>query len=146
MGETLNLFLRQIPLVSTAEVELVAVFLCLHTTQDRTELWQFHLAYPMQLVIHLLLFELQLFLVRQILPLAAATYTEVRAEWYRAYITIFYKAYNLTLGKGVLLSTDLHVTHITRHTEGYKYHQVIPVEQTFAFSCHRLYTNALKER
>ena len=100
----------------------------------------------MQLVIHLLLLELQLFLVRQILPLAAATYTEVRAEWYRAYITIFYKAYNLTLGKLLLLTTELNVTYTYRHTEGYKYHQVIPVEQTFAFSCHRLYTNALKER
>ena len=55
-------------------------------------------------------------------------------EGYRAYITIFYKAYHLTLGKRVLLATNLHVTHIARHTEGYKHHHLVPMEQALAFS------------
>ena len=142
----MDFFLCQIAFVGTAEVQLVAIFLRLHTTQDGTELRQLHLADAVQLVVDLLLLELQLLLVGQVLPLAAAADAEVLAEGYRAYLTIFYKAHHLALGKGVLLATNLYVAHVARHAEGYKYHQVVPVEQALAFGCHSLYCNALQKR
>jgi hypothetical protein len=82
----------------------------------------------MQLVINLLLFELQLLLVGQVLPLTTATDTKVLTEGIRAYITIFYKTYYLALGKGVFFASDLHVAHVAGHAEGDKHYKVVPVE------------------
>ena len=141
-----NLFLRQPALIRTAEVELIPVLLRLDAAKDGPELGEFDLTDACQLVKDLLLLELQLFRIGQVLPFATATDTEVLAERFHAYITIFYKTYHLALSKGVLLATDLHVAHITGHTEGYEHHQIVPVEQALAFGCHSLYRHALKER
>ena len=54
-GKVSHLLLRQITLVGTAEVELVAIFLSMNGTHDGTELWQFHFADAGQLVKYLLL-------------------------------------------------------------------------------------------
>jgi hypothetical protein len=59
-------------------------------------------------------------------------------ERYRAYFTIFYEAYHLALGKRVFLATNLHVAHIARHAEGYKDHQLVPVEQAFSLGSNSL--------
>ena len=137
-GEVFQFFICQPSFVGAAEVEFVAVFLGLHATQDGTKLRQFHLADAVKLVIDLLLLELQLLLVRQVLPLAAAAHAEVLAEGCRAYLTIFYKLHHFAFGKRVLLALYLHVADVARHAEGHKHHQVVPVEQAFALGSHGL--------
>ena len=144
--QCLNLFLGEIALVGAAEVQFVAILLRLYATKDRAELWQFHLAYAVQLVVHLLLLEFQLLFIGQILPLTTTTDTEVFAEGNCAYLTICNKAHHLALGKGVLLATNLYVTNIARYAEGDEDHQVLPVEQAFSLSGHSFYRYALKER
>ena len=145
-GEALNLLFCQIPLVGTAKVEFVAVFLCLYAAKNGAELRQFHFSDAMQLVIDLLLFELELFLIGQVLPLAATANTEMVTEGRRAYLTKFYKTHHLALGKGMLLTTNLNVTDVTRYAERHKYHQIIPVEKALSLGGNRLYCYALKER
>jgi len=141
-----QLFAGQPTLICAAEVELVAVGLCLDGAEDGAELGQFDFADAMELVVNLLLLELQLLLVWQILPLATAADTEVFTEGGRAYLTILYKANHLPLSEGVLLTAYLHVAHIARHAEGYEHNQFLPVEQALSLSCHSLNHNALKER
>jgi len=136
----------QIPLVGTTEVQLVTILLSFYAAKDRTEFRQFYLADACQLVEHLLLLEFQLLLVGQILPLATTADTKVLTKGRRAYITIFYKAHHLALGKGVFLTSNLYVAHVARHTKGYENHQVLPMEQALALGCHSLYLDALKER
>ena len=145
-GEGANLLAGQPPFIRTAKVELIPVLLCLCAAKDGTKFGELDLTNACQLVEDLLLLELQLLFIWQVLPLATATDAKVLAERFHAYITIFYKAHHLALGKGVLLATDLHVAHITGHAEGYEHHQVVPVEQALAFGCHSLYRHALKER
>jgi hypothetical protein len=118
----------------------------MNATKDRLEFRQLHLSDAMKLVVDLLLFELELLLVGQILPLTTATDPEMFAEGSRAYLTIINKAHHLTLGEGVLLTAYLHVAHIARHAEGYEHHELVPVEQTFALGSYGLYRYALKER
>ena len=67
------------------------------------------------------------------MPLAASTDTEMFAERYRAYITIFNKAHHLALGKGMLLAADLDVADVARDTEGYEHDEVVPMEQALSF-------------
>ena len=136
----------QIPLVGTAEVELVAVFLRLHAAQDGTELRQVHLANASQLVVHLLLLELELLFVGQVLPLAAATHAEVLAERSRAYLTIFYESYHFALGKRMFLASQLYVADIAGHTPRHEHHHVLPVEQALTLCRHSFYRHALKQR
>ena len=73
--------------------------LCLDAAKNGTKFWQFYLADTCQMVEYLLLFELQLFVVGQILPFTTTADTEMLTEGSRAYITIFYKAHHLALGK-----------------------------------------------
>ena len=63
----------------------------------------------------------------------------------RAYITIFYKAHHFTLSEGVLLATDLYIAYVARYAEGYEHHEIVPMEQAFSLSRHRLYPDTLKE-
>jgi hypothetical protein len=140
------LLLCQIALVGTAEVEFVAIILCLDATEDRLELWQFNLPDTMQLVINLLLFEFQLFRIGQILPLATTADTEMLAEGYRAYITVFYNPHHFTFGKGVFLTANLYIAYIARNAERNEHNHVFPVEQALSLSGHSLYLYALKER
>ena len=65
------------------------------------------------------------------------------AEGGRAYITIINESHNFALGKGVFLATYLNIAHITRDAVRYKYHELIPVEQTLAFCSDSLYLYAL---
>ena len=118
----------------------------MHGAEDGPELRQFNLANTGELVEYLLLLELQLFLVGQVLPLTASADTEVLTEGGRAYIIIYYKAYHLALGEGMLLTSDLHIAHVAGHAEGYKHHQIVPVEQTLPFGGNSLNRYALKER
>ncbi len=144
-GEGTDLLLGQIPFVRTAVIELIAILLRLHAAEDGSEVGEGDLSDTRQLVEDLLLLELQLLFIGQVLPLTTATDAEVLTKGYRAYLTIFYKAHHLALGKGVLLTTDLNVADVARDTERHKDDQLVPMEKTLAFSGHSLYHNTLKE-
>ena len=141
----LNLLLSKVSLVGATKVEFVAILLGMHRTHDGAELWQLNLSDASKLVFHLLLFELNLLLVWQVLPLTTTANTEVSAEWGRAYITIFAESNNFALGKRVLLAANLYIAYIAGHAEWNKHHHVVPMEQAFAFSGNCLYHNTLKE-
>ena len=145
LGQSLYFFLRQIALVCTAEVQLVAVFLCLDATEDGTELRQFHLADAVQLVVDLLLLHAELFLVGQILPLAAATHAKVLTERHGAHLAVFNEAHHLALGERVLLAAYLHVADITGYAPRHEYHHIVPVEQTFALCRRGFYRYSLQK-
>jgi hypothetical protein len=87
-----------------------------------------------------------LLLVRQILPFTTSADSEVLAERNGAHLTIFYEAYNFTLGKGMLFATNLYVAHIARYTERYEYYEFTPVEEALTLSSYCFYCDALKER
>ena len=107
IGQGRYLLFRQVALVRTTEVQFVAVGLCLDAAEDRSEFRQLHLPDTGQLVVHLLLFVLQLFLVWQVLPFTSAADTEVLTEGGCAYITVFYEANDFRFHKTVLLTTHL---------------------------------------
>jgi hypothetical protein len=87
-----------------------------------------------------------LLFVRQILPLTTSADSEVLAERNGAHLTIFYEAYYFTLGKGMLLATNLYVAHITRYAERYEYYEFPPVKEALTLSGYCFYRDALKER
>jgi hypothetical protein len=79
LGHGLELLAGVPSFVATAKVELVAIFPRLDAALDGREGWEGYLAYASELVFYLLLFEGELFLVRQILPFASSTDAKVLA-------------------------------------------------------------------
>ena len=143
LGQHANLLFRQIPFVGASEVQLVAVLLRLHRAEDWPELRQRYLADACQLVLHLLLLELQLFLIGQVLPLTASADAEVLTEGHGTNLARLHNPHHLALGKRVLLAPDLNVAHVAWHAPGHKHHQVLPVEQAFPLGSHRFNGDAL---
>ena len=130
----LQLLAGQPPLVGTAEVQLVAVLLRLHTAQDGAELRQLHLTDARQLVFHLLLFHLELCLVGQLLPLATAADAEMLAERLYAYITIFLISNDLCLHVRVFFSAYLQVDNVAWYSPWHKHHHVVHSGQRLPLS------------
>ena len=139
----LQLLLGEPPAVAAAELQFVAVFLCLDRTQDRIERRQLDLTDARELVEHLLLFGLQLLLVGQVLPFAAAADAEMLAERSGAHLTLADEAHNAAFGIAVLLLHDLHVDDIAWDAERYEYDQVVVVKQALAFRSNGLDGDAL---
>ena len=134
-GQLLNLFLRQIALVSGSEIEFVAVFILLHGAHDGLEgacavvvggarLGQLQMADACQLVVDLLLLEPQLFLVRQLLPLAASTDAEVLAARLSADGAQLAIPDHFCFGVAVFLATDLQVDDVAWHCPRYKHDEL----------------------
>ena len=80
-----NLVVGEPAAVGEGEFELVAVELRAGRSEARFYLGQGDLAYACQLVAHLFGLEAQLFVVRQVLPFAAAAYAEMFAERFDAH-------------------------------------------------------------
>ena len=119
-----HLFPREPALVAASEVELVAVFAGLHRSQNWHELRQLHLANARKLVVDLLLLGLDLLLIGQVLPLAAAANAKVLAHGRRAYITIFMETYHFRFAIVMLFPAHLQVDHVARHTERHEHHHL----------------------
>jgi hypothetical protein len=69
----------------------------------------------------------------------------VLAEGFFAHFALLNEAYYFALGKRMFFTANLNVADIARDAERYEHHQLIPVEQAFAFSCNSLDGNVLKE-
>ena len=140
--QTVYLFLGQIALVGTAEVQLVAILAGLHRTQYGAEATlgilpfrecrQGYLADACQLVEDLLLLHAQLFLVGYLLPLAAAAHPEMAAEGLRAYLTIYMVFHHLCLHERVLLAPHLQVNDIAGYSPRHKDHHIVHSRHGFS--------------
>ena len=75
-----NLLIGKPTLVGEGELQLIAVELLLRRAQTRLHLWKLNLADTGQLVVYLLGLEAELLLIGQVLPLATAAHSKVRAE------------------------------------------------------------------
>ena len=106
--------------------------------QYRRDFGQFHLADAAQLLLHLLLLVVQLPLVGQALPFAAAADAEVRAEGLGALIAFLVKSHHFGFGVFVFLASHLQIYYVAGHGIGDKYSQAVHVGDGFAFSGHVL--------
>jgi hypothetical protein len=120
LRQTLNLFAGEIALVGTAEIQLVAVFLCLFGAEDGLALWEFHLADARQLIHHLRLLHAELFGVGELLPFAAAARAEVLAHRLLAYLAELDKPVHFGIPVVVLLADDAQINHVARDAERYE--------------------------
>ena len=131
-----NLLFGQPALVGTAKLKFVAILRCLGRAEDGAELGQFNLPNPRQLVENLLLLEPQLLLVRQVLPLASATYAEMLAHGLCAQLTVFHKPSHLCFAVIVLLFLYLEVNNVARNGERHEHDKVVDSGHRLAFGCH----------
>ena len=138
LGKSADLFFGQIALVGTSVVQFVTVFLRFDAAQYGAEFRQLHFANAMQLVEHLLLFELQLLFIGKVLPFATTAHAKVLTKGYCTDVAFFDESHNLAFGKGVLLTANLNVAYVAWNTKRYEHHQVVPVEQTLAFGGYSL--------
>ena len=136
IGQGRYLLFCQVAFIRTTKVELIAVGLCLYTAEYRTKLRQLNLSNTSQLVVHLFLLVLQLFLVWQVLPFTSTADTEMLTERSCAYITIFYKANHFCLHETVLLATHLQVNHVTWNRPGYEHHHIVDPGKALTFCGH----------
>ena len=97
-----HLILSQPTLAAEAKLQLVSVAINLFAAQNRHKLRQFHLPNTGQVVIHLLLFRLQLLLILETLPLTSSTHTIVLAFRYGAQRRILVELHSHSLHIGVL--------------------------------------------
>ena len=81
------------------------------------------MANPRQLLIHLLLFEFELFLVWQVLPFASTTNAEVLAGWSSPYVAKLVEFNDFCFSITMLLASHLKVDHVAWYTIGYEYYQ-----------------------
>ena len=128
-----NFLVGQIALVGASKVQLVAVFLSLDTSQDGAKFGQLYLADACQLVKDLLLLHAQLFVVGNLLPLATAAHAEVLAERLGAHLAVFMKTDDFCFHERVLLTANLQVDDIARHSPRYKHHHLVNACHRFSF-------------
>ena len=141
----LHLFARQPAAVGEGEFELVAVKPGLLRPQTGRDLRQCDLADARQLVAHLLGLEAQLFLVGQVLPLAAPANPEMGAEGLRAQRRFSDVADHESLHEPAALGAYLHIHHIARNGQRHEHHHVVPASHRLAFGGERRYFKPLDE-
>ena len=141
-----ELLAREPTLVREREFQLVAVVGCRCRAQNRVDGGDGHLGNALHRVHHLLLLALQLVLVGQMLPLAAAAQPEVLAHGLHTQLTGLHQPLDMPLGIAVLLAVDFQVDHVARSTIGHKHHQVVPAAQALALGRHARYLKILNYR
>ena len=133
-------------LVAEGKFQFVAVMGRHRRAQDGIDGGNGHLGDALHGIDHLLLLALQLVLIGQMLPLAAATQAEVLTHRLHAQLAGLDQTLDVALGKTVLLAVDLQVDHIARSAKGDKHHQVVPAAQTLALGRHTRYFKILNYR
>ena len=103
-------------------------------SQYRHHLWQVDLANAHEIVVYLLLFGFELFLILEALPLAATAHAIVAAHRFCTQRRIFMEAHSHSLHIRTFLFLHLKVNHIAWHDIWNKYHLVVNTSQRLAFS------------
>ena len=137
---------REPPLVAEAELQFVAVGARLGAAQYGRHGRQFHLADAAQGVLHLFLFVVQLAVVAQALPLAAAAHAEMGAERLVALGAVGVYGHGLGLGVTVLLAAQLQVADVARHDVGREDHEAVDARQSLALGGDVLDGDVLEQR
>ena len=143
---TVELFSGEPALVGESELQLVAVVRRRCRAQDGIDGRDGHLGDTLHGVNHLLLLALQLVLVGQMLPLAAAAQPKVLTHRLHAQLTRLDQALDMPLGKAMLLAVNLQVNHITWSAKRHKHHQVVPAAQALTLGCHARNLKILNNR
>ena len=133
-------------LVAASELNLVSILLGLHAAHDRAELRKFNLSDAGKLVFHLLLLRLDLFLVREVLPFATATDTEVLAHRLLSYVALLDEANYLRLAILMFFLNYLQIYNIARHAERHEDDLVIYASDALTLGCYGLDGDVLQER
>ena len=95
-----------------------------------------HLSDAFHGINYLLLLALQLVVIGQVLPLAAATQPKVFAHRCHAQRAGLDQALDMPLGKAVLLAVNLQLDNIAGSTKRHKHHQVVPAAQALSLGSH----------
>ena len=143
---TVELLAGEPALVGEREFQLVAIMGRHRRAQDGIDGGDGHLGNTLHGIDHLLLLALQLVLIGEVLPLAAATQAEVLAHGLHAQHAGLDHAVDVALGKTVLLAVDLEVNHVARSAKRHKHHQVVPAAQALALGRHARYLKILNYR
>ena len=126
-------------LIREAELKFIAVALRLFRTKYRITFRQRNLTNTLQVVHHLLLFVIQLVLVRQNLPFAATTNTIMWAKLFNPAVALLVNMSAKRFGIVVLLASKTEVNNIARNNIRHKNNQVIHADKSLAFRCYILY-------
>ena len=103
---------------------------------DRTDLRQFDLADPRQVINDLLLLVAELLLVRQYLPFAPPTHAEMFALRLAPHGALLHHAQHPPFHERVLLLRHLYIHDVARHAVRHKHHHAVHFRQRFAFCRH----------
>ena len=90
---------------------------------------------PCELIDCLTLFCVELHLVWQALPLAAAAHSEMFADRLDAVLGRLHQPCRITVDIALALTAHLHVHHVTGNHAGHEQHLAIIMGQSVAFGC-----------
>ena len=103
-------------LVGKTELYLIAVFLSLCRTKNRTALRQFNLANACEVVHNLSLLPIDLLFVGETLPLTTSTHTIVRANGLLAVLAHLVETNHCSLHKMMLFACNSNINNIARNS------------------------------
>ena len=146
LGPAVELLAGEPALVRESEFQLVAVVRRCRRAQNRIDLGDGHLGDTLHRVHHLLLLALQLVLIGQMLPFAAAAQAEVLTHRLHTQLTRLHQTLDMPLGIAMLLAVDLQINHVARSPKRHKHHQVVPAAQALPLGRHTRYLKTLNYR
>ena len=123
-------------LVSKTELHLVAVFLGLCRTENRSTFGQLYLADTGKVIHYLTLFPKDLFFVWQTLPFATSAHAEMRADGLLAQGAHLVETEHRALHEMMLLLGNSDVDHITWNGVWHKDNHVVNACQRFTLCSH----------
>lgn len=128
-----HLFVSQPTFVAKGKFEFIAIKKLFGRTEYRTDRRQLYLPDSRQLIGHLLLFELELSIVRQMLPFATTTDSIVFT--YRIYPPrrTFDKTNDIPLHVPTSFGANLYIDNIARYSHRNKNHYIVIAPQRFPF-------------
>ena len=141
-----NLLPRKPLAVSAGELQFVAVLVDMFGAKDRTHFRQFDLADTGEVIHDLLLFVLELLVVRKDLPFASTAHTEMLASGFTTHRTRLYQSQHFCLHETMFLLGDLQVHDVARYAVGYKGYDVVDAHQCFPFGSDTGDLDILKNR
>ena len=132
-------------LVGASKLQFVAIGAGLLQPEDGCDLWQLHMADARQLVIDLLLLGLQLLLVGQGLPFAAATDAEVGTHRLRPDVTLLDKSLDGSLTIAAPLLAHAQVHDVARDDKGDEDHHLAHMGDAFTLGGNGLYGDVFQQ-
>ena len=128
-----DLLLGQKALIAECVFDLVAVMPCFPGTQDGLYRWQGHFPDPLKHIGNLLAFILQLFFIRQHLPLTTTTYPEMGAEGLDPFAGELMDLQHHAFSPVLFVLQEAHIHQVTGHHAFHKNHFPVHPGQALSF-------------